>query len=483
VDGDRELTNRGPVETKHVYLAASGADPDRIRALAQALVHCGFDVIVDPSAGGEWFARELEYASACVVVAWGAGPPDQTALAAAANAQRTSVLVPVTLDAGAAVTPPFDGLDHVDLGGWTGTPGDPAFATLLQRVRAMVEHPVTSSRDGTLDDRWTVTDPQHALDALTDLTRRVGRLVDVFSDDPAHTDQIRKTLGEIGATYKVVKDAIEEFVAAGLPPGGVDRQAFARLERGGLAHAIRNGRGHCTRMGAQYWKVGGLREGLLARGAGPLISEADDTFTRLTQSDFDLLATMDSVGVTLTAEARQVVRLLFAGQEAAARQRVAQGREAILPLEDALDAAIATFQEIEESLGYAEATPTKVEAAHVNMQTITIMGNVTNSNVVAAATIERSALSAGAATGASDDLKALLGELHEAVAALTTRLPDDGAELAARDLKDLTEEVVSGAPRPAFWRRAADGLLAAARKVTDVGLPVADLVTKVLALV
>jgi hypothetical protein len=181
----------------------------------------------------------------------------------------------------------------------------------------------------------------------------------------------------------------------------------------------------------------------------------------------------------LTIEARHVVRLLLAGQERAARQRIAQAREVLLPLEDELDAALEAFQEIEASLGYAEDTRIKTEAVHVSIQSIHIGGDVVNSNVVAANTIERSALTLRAASALPEELKAVLTELHKAVGELTAALPDDEAELAARDLEELTAEATSGSPRPAFWRRAVDGLLAAAREVADVGSPVVDLVTKV----
>jgi hypothetical protein len=75
-----------------------------------------------------------------------------------------------------------------------------------------------------------------------------------------------------------------------------------------------------------------------------------------------------------------------------------------------------------------------------------------------------------------------LTDLHKAVAELSTKLPDDEALLAARDLKDLTDQVASGRPKEVFWKRAAKGLLEAANKVGGVGLTVVDLVTKVTAL-
>ena len=137
--------------------------------------------------------------------------------------------------------------------------------------------------------------------------------------------------------------------------------------------------------------------------------------------------------------------------------------------------------EIELALGYAEPLPPPKEVVQMSTQSITIFGSVYDSNIVAAATIERSSITL-AESPIGEELKLALRELHEATAALTTRLSDDEAALAARDLEDLTKEATSGSPRPAFWRRAADGLMTAAKRTAEVGIPVIELVTKVTAL-
>lgn len=138
--------------------------------------------------------------------------------------------------------------------------------------------------------------------------------------------------------------------------------------------------------------------------------------------------------------------------------------------------AIEALQQL--ATGYAEQTRSGQGEVHMSIH---IGGDVVNSNVVAADTISRSSLTV-ASTTVPEDLRATLIELHKAVATLTLALPDDEAELAARDLEDLTREATSSR-RPAFLRRAADGLLAAAGKVAQVGIPVAELVAKIMALV
>lgn len=465
----------------HIVIASAGAAPERVRQLVDGLVRHGLGVVLDPTAGGQPYIGDFSFSAAAVVIVWGAGPPMGNALSLAERAAGWSSLIPVKLDANATFPASADALHAFDLSGWDG--GDNGeFERLITRLQALVEHPVSTPEGWALDDPSAVVGPRHAIAALQELTGRVGRLVEVLAGDARHTQQLRETLHEIGGTYRVVQEAIAAFVAAGLKAEGVDRAAFAKLERAGLASVIRNGRGHCTRIGARYFMVGGMRDALTAAASAEFIAMADQTFATLTQSDMDMFAAMDRVGETLTTEARHIVRLLLEGQERAARQRIAQAREVLLPLEDDLDAALAAFQEIETSLGYAEDSPIETEAVHVSIQSIYIGGDAVNTNIVAAHTIENSAISLSAATGVSEELKAFLTELHKAVGALTAALPDDEAELAAGDLEELTKQAMSGSPRPAFWRRAVDGLLAAAKKAADVGGPVVDLVTKVAAL-
>ena len=57
----------------------------------------------------------------------------------------------------------------------------------------------------------------------------------------------------------------------------------------------------------------------------------------------------------------------------------------------------------------------------MSTQSITIVGSVYSSNIVAAATIEDSSMTV-AESALGDELKSALSELHKAIAALTTRL-------------------------------------------------------------
>ena len=175
-----------------------------------------------------------------------------------------------------------------------------------------------------------------------------------------------------------------------------------------------------------------------------------------------------------------IERLLVTRRTQQAEEEFARAMDRLDPLEEALDRAISNMRNVSVTLGYAEKVAQK-ETAYVTNQTITIHGSVVNSAVVAADHIEDSAIKVGAAE-ISSELRSTLVDLHKAVAELTSRLPDDEAALAARDLEDLTREATSSSPRPAWWRRAMDGLISTAKTVTEAGIPVIELVTKVAAL-
>jgi hypothetical protein len=319
--------------------------------------------------------------------------------------------------------------------------------------------------------------------AVTDVEKLISavhRLDGVLSEESAQARAVGDTLRELGETYRVVKSAIEKFFSAGLAPNGIDGQAYAFLERGTLAEAVHNGRAHCLRIGARYYQEGGIRQALKGRTSPDFLADADATFEELTNSDHDMLAAMDSIGEALTTESRAIVVDLLSDREDAAREKIVRARNLLLPLEEKLDDALAIFKAIEATLGYAE-DRTVTQGVQVTIRSVNIGGGNVGCNIVVADLIKESSISLGNPE-LPTELREQLANLHKAVAELSTKLPDDEALLAARDLKDLTDEVTSGSPRAAFWQRAANGLLDAAKRVADAGLPVVELVNKVVAI-
>jgi hypothetical protein len=317
-----------------------------------------------------------------------------------------------------------------------------------------------------------------SVERLKTLTAEIADLHTVLSEEQAHSSALRETLGEISRTYEVVQDAIETFRAAGLTLERSDGQVFAGLAGGMLKKHIHNGRAHCTRIGVRYKRVGGLRDEVKAKLSPKALKSLDKTFEDLANADGDVFSMMDQLGEALTIESRAIVRLLLTDRKDDARNHVALAAERLAPLEEALEDALLAFQNIQSSLGYAEPAPKEKEEVHVTHQTITIHGDVVNSNVVAAATITDS-FNRLAKSKVEEELKSALTALHKATAELTTRLPADEAERAACDLAELAAEATSESPRRAFWKRAAEGLLSAAEKVAKAGIPVIELVNKI----
>jgi hypothetical protein len=445
---------------------------------AEYLARQGISVLVDRASNIEY---ELQQSASGTVLALGNGSIDLHVQNLTNPAAATETLAPVRLTPGKAAPAVDGGLPLVDLSSWNGE-DNRQIQDLINALRRLVErartHPVGGS---TLRDAWPVEGSRAALSEIQKLTGRISQLRELLADNAEHTRDLRAALREVGATYRVVKNAIERFVVAGVGSEGIDATAYVSLERGLLVETIRNGLGHCGRIATHYERVGGLREAIATRVTTELLADADATFDRLGTADGDLFFQMGQLGYVLTSEASVIVTLMLTGRAQAARDRIAEGRAKLQPFEHDLDTALAEFQDIEQSLGYAEDALRESEAIHVSIQKIHIAGSVVNSNIVAAEVIRNSSI-AIASADISNDLKELLTELHKSVAALTAELPEDEAALAAQDLDALTKEATSPAPRKALWRRAANGLLAAASTAAAVGVPVMELTNKIITL-
>jgi uncharacterized protein YjhX (UPF0386 family) len=474
---------RGSLVIGFVLMVPVSAGPSQVTYLSDQLVHRGVDVIVAEGPDAAAYSMERLDAGA-VVLTIGPGIPESWEVPHAfredARVGRLfavlteHVLKPAQL--AQLEVPAFDISER--------SSGAPAsLGRLVEQLLQVAARRAHDPYAPTLDDgSWIIQQATQSVSELSELASSIGQLAEVLVDDAEHTFQLRRALVEVRRTYLVTKSSIECFVAAGLRPGGIDLEAFARLERGTLRSAIESGRGHCGRITTLYRRVGGLRSAVAQKASSDLIAAMDQSFSRLGTADGDLFHSMDELGAALTGHARLVVTLLASGRPDEAERAVVRARQVLLPLEDRLDDALAAFQLIEASLGHAE--PTEIETgANVTIQNISVGGDMIGVNAVAAHMIENSSFIVQSATTMSDELKATLTELHKAVAQLTATLPDDDAELVAHDLEDLTKEATAAKPRPKFWRRAADNLLAAAKTVSDVGVPIIDLVTRVVTLI
>ncbi|MEX5258321.1 hypothetical protein RCG71_18570 [Kocuria sp. CPCC 205281] len=466
-----------------IYVKGLGTSSDRVRLLIEALTnHRDFEVFVDPSVGGAADSDFYHNAAAIVVVCGNLLNGDTSysnnwVLYDLEYGSRPMIFAKI--DPGVVLPDKLSKLSVFDLTGWTGGENS-ELAQLMNRLDYIVDHQLPYLFVQSLSP-WVVKGAESAVDHIGELMTALRRLDVVLAEDDVQMQALGKTLRELGETYRVVKSVVEQFFAAGLNPDGIDGEAYARLERRRLAETIHNGRAHCLRIGARYYREGGIRQALESRADAEILAMADETFHELTISDHDMLAKMDLVGEGVTHESRAVVTLLMSGQETAARRRILQARDLLLPLEDKLDEAVARFMAIEASLGYAEDRAVEKEGVNVTIGTVNINGNNENCNIVVANLIKETELMV-VAPGVPNDLREYLTNLEKAVAELTTRLPDEAAEYAASDLKELTKQATSDRPNKLLLARAADSLINMAKSVAEIGLPVIDLVTRVVEL-
>jgi hypothetical protein len=452
----------------------SGANEARLGRLLRKIAAHGVTVVRGPDMGGfpaysdEPDAAALLVQSGVELESW----PDQQQSPLDRFA-REGQLVLVNLDAKPHAPPTGIEAMYFDLADWAGDVS-PEFDQLVAHLRVLIRTHVTDQYYWKLDANQ-VASATSGVAELRSLTDRLGQIGDVLADDEEQSRPLRETLAEIGGTYRVVKSAVERFVAAGLSPAGPKTQVYAGLAHGPLAQQIRNGRGHCRRIGRRYKCIGGLRDELATKLSAKILADLDDTFERLGSADGDVFSAMDALGYALTNESQIIVRHLMTGRIEQARQHITDATERLLPLDTALETAISAFQGVAAALGYAEPSPREREIIY--MSKIEVHGKVSNSNLVAAQTIQNSEIMVKN-SAAPQDLKVVLEALHEATKNLTSRLSADNAALAAKDLNDLSEQAVSPMPNRPVWTRAAKNLLAVAKSAGETGMVVVDLVGK-----
>jgi hypothetical protein len=351
------------------FVSYARSDEVRVSPIVEYLESTSVDVWWDKDLqpGDRWayVLREKLDNAACVVVAWSTASVSSGFVNA--EIQKFALdhgwnlgrLVPLLLDAHAAseIPVPYNSLQYQDLTQWDGRSQDVLHA-VASRVSLLVSRPPNRT------ERWRTElvndgDVDRAIQAsrtIGDLSSQVGSVAQVLLSRSGPAADTRATLDEIHRTLTVVSAAIEEFVAAGLDPAGLDPRPFARFERGTLAQRIRDGKGHCDLIALHYAKPRGIRDWLRVNAPLDIQGVAEETFKTLSEADSDLFELLASVGDVLTSESRKVVNLVIAGQTEEAQRLVFQCREKLAPLEAELGTSIRTLQEVEQRLGFATTT-------------------------------------------------------------------------------------------------------------------------------
>ncbi|MBI4849573.1 MAG: hypothetical protein HY808_13560 [Nitrospirae bacterium] len=87
-----------------------------------------------------------------------------------------------------------------------------------------------------------------------------------------------------------------------------------------------------------------------------------------------------------------------------------------------------------------------------------------------------------ASSDLADELKELLQKLSIEIGKIIEHLPKDEAEDVAEDLSTLIDKATSEKPKRKWWSVSIDGLSKAAEKLGKVGMPVLELVGKIVPL-
>lgn len=343
-----------------VFVSYAHEDVDRVRPLVDYLVASGLPVWWDEKLeAGTTYRMAIEKAlgeASCVVVLWTAASiQSRFVLDEVGRVEKKGILVPAFLDAGLQPPLGFGQFQYLDLSGWTG--GDnPQLTKLVSRARSLVALGPSQSfyQQGLTEDNWTLNNSRQIVSNLRGLTQDIRHVGDLLTTGTPAVQDLRGALDEVGKTYRVVNDAILNFIMPAVEGGPINPKPYVEMERGSLITAIRAGHGHCGLILTYYFRYGGLRDAVKGKLGQTDLANLDNTFSQLGTADGDLFRPLEQIGDLLTSESRVVANLLLAEQDKVARQRILDGRLRLSPLEQDLTKAMQELQELESSLGYVD---------------------------------------------------------------------------------------------------------------------------------
>jgi hypothetical protein len=292
--------------------------------------------------------------AACVLVIWTQhSVSSQWVHAECEAARQDGRLVPVLMDRGVEIRPPFNVLSNGDLVNWAGDES-PSFMRVWDSVRGLIERGGGAQMYGALaDNTWVIENAQNASVQLRDLTSRFRSVSEVLIANTPPVEDLREALKQVMNTYRVVTEAVQRFTIPAVKPGALDPQPYVELAHGNLPQEIEAGRGHCGKILIHYRRAGGIRDAVEARLTNEQLLDLDDTFARLGTADGNAFRQMTGIGNYLRDESRAVVNSMFARQDEVARERVATAWNLLHPLEQELSDAMTHMQRLEASLGSA----------------------------------------------------------------------------------------------------------------------------------
>ena len=349
--------------TRFVFVSYTHEDCERVRPLVELLDRklreVDGSIFWDPKLRlGTPISQEIHKLlseAACVLVVWTKhSVSSQWVLGECETARKDGRLVPVVMDEGVEIRPPFNVLSHGELIKWAGDES-PAFTRVWNSVRDLIERGGGAARMyGSLaENAWVIQNVESASVQLRNLTSRFRSINEVLIANTPPVEDLREALKQVMDTYRVVTEAVQRFTIAAVKPGPLDPQPYVELASGNLPQEIEAGRGHCGKILIHYRRVGGIRDAVETRLTEDQLRDLDTTFTTLGTADGDAFQQMTQIGDYLRDESRAVVNSMFAQQEQVARERVATTWKLLEPLEQELSDAMRQMQRLEASLGNA----------------------------------------------------------------------------------------------------------------------------------
>jgi hypothetical protein len=263
-----------------------------------------------------------------------------------------------------------------------------------------------------------------------------------------------------------------------LDPLAVDRDTYRRLR----LHLFRL---HAERECLRHILVH-IARGRITTEAG---SEACDRLQAYLSDAARLLSREARLGMSQTSlldAAQDITNLVSEGERASLLTQLQRVRPSVLRKVERLTAASSersvTFHIVGGQQTIAVGTEQTIGGQIMTSYNINFGDHaVVSGNFVVASTIQN-AFNKIDGSEASAELKEKLKTLSQAVAEMTTKLPKEQAEQAARDLETLTTEATSKTPRRKWYELSAEGLIEAAKTVGEMAAPVVSAVKAILPL-
>ena len=125
-------------------------------------------------------------------------------------------MIPILMEAGAGIRPPFNALKHVELIQWAGDES-PAFGELWTAVRDLAEHGVGPASA-------SLSEHPRVVDNVRLIAREFRSVNELLVANTPPVQDLHAALEEVMNTYRAVTYAVQRFTTPALQPGALNPQ-------------------------------------------------------------------------------------------------------------------------------------------------------------------------------------------------------------------------------------------------------------------